>query len=493
MKALHRLGAVPFPNIVRPRGKAKGIAKPAAALSLLAGLISLTIPSAGTVPSATAADIKPGEWVSLAAGPAPASNPLQGFVPYAGKYGSLPYSMEWFYIPVNAVVTGPGNYDWSALESQLNAIAARGHQAVFRFYLDYPGKPTGVPKYLLDAGLATHSYTDYGNQGISVSPDYDDPRLAQALDGFIAAFGSKYDGDRRIGFIQAGLLGFWGEWHTYPHDGWASPENWSASATEQQLVLQAYTAAFTRTKLQVRYPTTANSSLSVGYHDDSFAAETMPGTGWSFVDKLQQAGATGKWLTQPVGGELRPELQPCLFDAVPCPWVADPAQKDFPGSVAATHASWLLNQYAFSPAYAGAAQSNAAAASQSLGYRFQATGFSLTPGTVKGQSDLSVTIRNTGAAPFYYDWPVQVAAVGGDGKIARTWTTSWRLTSIKPGMAPTLGAPLSTAGLPAGYYTLVLRPVNPLANGVPLRFANAAQDQTLPGWLTLGRNYFPAS
>ncbi|NUT69579.1 DUF4832 domain-containing protein [Pseudarthrobacter sp. C4D7] len=458
----------------------------AAALTLLAGLFSLSLTSAATVPSATAADIKPGEWVSLASGPVPATNPLQGFVPYAGQYNSLPYSMEWFYLPVNAVATGPGTYDWSALEAQLNAIAARGHQAVFRFYLDYPGKPTGVPAYLLDAGLATHAYTDYGNQGISVSPDYNDPRLAQAVDSFIAAFGSRYDGDRRIGFIQAGLLGFWGEWHTYPHDGWATPENWSASATGQQLVLQAYTAAFTKTKVQVRYPSTANSNMNVGYHDDSFAAETLPGSGWSFVDKLQQAGATGKWLTQPVGGELRPELQQCLFDANPCSWAA-PEQRDFTGSVAATHASWLLNQYAFSPAYVGTAQATAAAASQSLGYRFQATGFSLAPGTVAGQSTLSVTIRNTGAAPFYYDWPVQVAAVGGDGKIARTWTTSWRLTAIKPGMAPTLATPLSTGGLPAGPYTLVLRPVNPLANGVPLRFANAGQDQTLPGWLTLGR------
>lgn len=446
------------------------------------------------VPAATAADAKPGEWVSLAAGPVPASNPLQGFVPFAGTYDALPHSMEWFYIPVSAVVTGPGNYDWSALESQLNAIAGRGHQAVFRFYLDYPGKPTGVPQYLLDAGVASHAYTDYDNQGISVSPDYEDPRLAQALDGFIAAFGARYDGDRRIGFIQMGLLGFWGEWHTYPHDGYAAPGNWAPSATEQQRVLLAYTAAFTRTKLQVRYPNTANSGLNVGYHDDSFAAETLPGTGWSFVDKLQQADATNKWLTQPVGGELRPDLQPCIFDVpIPCPLVADPAQKDFAGSAAATHASWLLNHYGFGPGYAGDARSNAAAASQSLGYRFQATGYSLASGPQKGKSELSVTVRNIGPAPFYYDWPVQVAAVNSDGKIAKTWTTAWQLTTIKPGMSPTFKTPLSTNGLAAGYYTLVMRPVNPLANGVPLRFANATQDQTVPGWLTLGRNYLRPS
>ena len=38
------------------------------------------------------------------------------------------------------------------------------------------------------------------------------------LKRFIAAFGKKYDGDPRIGYITAGLLGHWGEWHTYPRE-----------------------------------------------------------------------------------------------------------------------------------------------------------------------------------------------------------------------------------------------------------------------------------
>lgn len=52
--------------------------------------------------------------------------------------------------------------------------------------------------------------------------------------------------------------------------------------------------------------------------------------------------------------------------------------------------------------------------------------------------------------------------------------------------------PVSSSGLAPGYYTLLVRPVNPLANGMPLRFANASQDQTRTGWLALGRKYLPA-
>ncbi|WP_231686080.1 DUF4832 domain-containing protein [Arthrobacter sp. ZBG10] len=461
-----------------------------AVVSGLVAFMLLVVPSASTVPAAEAAATS-GDWVPLAAGPAPASSPLAGFVPFAGAYSSMPHSMEWFYLPVNAVVTGPGTFNWASLETQLNAIAGRGHQAVFRFYLDYPGKATGIPAYLLQSGLSTHRYADHQNRGVSVSPDYEDPRLVSALEGFVAAFGARYDGDPRIGFIQMGLLGFWGEWHTFPHDGWGSPENWFASTATQGRVLASYTKAFRKTKLQVRYPDAANKSLNVGYHDDSFAVQTLPGIGWHFVDKLRQSGTTGKWLTQPVGGELRVEIQDCIFETpMRCPVIESGADNDFSGSVAATHASWLLNHRAFSPGYTGQTLANAKAASQSLGYRFQATAFALTRGAVSGQSDLTVKVNNAGVAPFYYDWPIQVAAADSGGKIVRTWTTSWKLSGVKPGTP--VQWKTTVGGVPPGYYTLLMRPVNPLATGVPLRFANASQDKTLAGWLTLGRKYLPA-
>jgi hypothetical protein len=35
---------------------------------------------------------------------------------------------------------------------------------------------------------------------------------------FVSKFCRLYDGDRRIAFVQAGLLGDWGEWHTFGRD-----------------------------------------------------------------------------------------------------------------------------------------------------------------------------------------------------------------------------------------------------------------------------------
>jgi hypothetical protein len=226
----------------------------------------------------------------------------------------------------------------------------------------------------------------------------------------------------------------------------------------------------------------------MGYHDDSFAVETLPGVGWHFMDKMIAAGATGKWLTEPVGGELRPEIQGCIFDAPPdCPVIEGGADNDFPDSVAQTHASWLLNQYAFDPGYTAANRAQALAGSQSLGYQLRVTDVNAPVVTVGRSLSVGVRIQDLGVAPFYYDWPLQIAAVDGHGHIVRTWTTPWRLTAITPGSAQQLTATLADAGLRPGGYTLLLRAANPLPQGVALRFADAAQDTTLPGWLTLGR------
>jgi hypothetical protein len=97
-------------------------------------------------------------------------------------------------------------------------------------------------------------------------------------------------------------------------------------------------------------------------------------------------------------------------------------------------------------------------------------------------------VWNTGVAPFYYDWPVQLAALNRGNVLANTWTAAWTLSSLLPAAANTAWSfTLPDHGLAAGQYRLLLRVRNPLENGVPLRFANTTQDADLQGWLTLGQ------
>ena len=110
----------------------------------------------GTLACAGAAAAMAGtNYYSLAVSAPPTNNPLKGFMPYQGDYATFPYSIEWNYLPLRSLMTAPTNFNWTNLEALISDVASRGHQTVFRVYLDYPTLPTGIPQYLLDAGLAT--------------------------------------------------------------------------------------------------------------------------------------------------------------------------------------------------------------------------------------------------------------------------------------------------------------------------------------------------
>ncbi|MCL4789480.1 MAG: hypothetical protein KJ070_22270, partial [Verrucomicrobia bacterium] len=280
-----------------------------------------------TVFAADAADSTRAFTNLLTYAPAPPDNPLKGFVPYLRADTTFPHSLEWDYTKLSDLMTGPTNFNWSPFEAKLNAAASRGHQFVARFYLEWPGKTTGVPQYLIADGLRLRTWTNTNTQpfppAIDHTPDYEDPRLRTALTNFIRAFGERYDGDPRLGFVGLGLLGTWGEWHNHPNT------DWFASKTVQREVMDAYEAAFKRTKLVARYPAgpddpryADNSRRPIGYHDDSFAWATVH-TGrrnqdWYFESRLRAAGALYKWRSQPIGGEVRPEVWSCLFNEPSC-------------------------------------------------------------------------------------------------------------------------------------------------------------------------------
>lgn len=422
--------------------------------------------------------------------PAPPGNPLKGFVPYLRADATFPHSLEWDYTKLSDVMVGATNFNWAPFEKKLEAAASRGHQFFARFYMEWPGKSTGVPQYLIDAGMLVRTWTNTNTQpfppAVDHTPDYEDPRLRAALTNFIHALGRRYDGDPRIGFIGLGLLGTWGEWHNSPNDAWF------ASKAVQREVMDAYESAFKRTKLVARYPAGAedyryadNSGRAFGYHDDSFAWATAHtgkrGDEWFFETRLRSAGALGKWRTQPIGGEVRPEVWACLFDDPSCA----PKGQEFERCVEVTRVSWLCNEGVFRGKIQGAARDRALRAAQSMGYEF---GVSEAKGSVRdGRLSLSLSLTNIGVAPFYYDWPIEVAVLDLDGKLGGPMRLDWRLTALQPAIAAApwrLEKDLSPS--PVAGARLLLRVVNPLTNGVPLRFASHAQDRHLSGWLTIG-------
>ncbi len=72
--------------------------------------------------------------------------------------------MEFHYIGLAELMNGYEAINWQPLEKLLDQIAGRGHQTVFRIYLEYPAKTDVIPKFLLADGLKVHKYLNTNTQ-----------------------------------------------------------------------------------------------------------------------------------------------------------------------------------------------------------------------------------------------------------------------------------------------------------------------------------------
>jgi hypothetical protein len=148
-------------------------------------------------------------------------NPIKGLCP-SPEYISfpdwtplLPASLGEHKWPLHAfllndvdLVGEEAAFNWTFIENKLQQVADRGIRAVFRFYIHWPGQPLNIPPYLLHPSYNITFLNNY------TEIYYDSPTLKKAIKQCIDALGRRYDGDKRIFAIQAGFLGYWGEWHT---------------------------------------------------------------------------------------------------------------------------------------------------------------------------------------------------------------------------------------------------------------------------------------
>lgn len=403
---------------------------------------------------------------------APVDNPLKGFIPYEGEYADFPHSMEFNYVGMADLMDGPSSFTFaSGLEPLLQGAASRGHQVVFRVFLDYPDEATSIPQFLLDAGLAT---TPYAQHGGGLSPDYEDEDLVVAMESLIAALGAACDADPRIGFVQVGLLGHWGEWHTYPQDALFP------GVAVQNRILAAFDAAFDETCIVVSQDSMGQSPMAnlaataVGFHDDAFVEGTLAEEEWMFHARIVANGFADRWKTLPVGGEILPDHQSSVWN------LPSGAPQDYAACVTTTRASWLLNHAAFDNSWSAAKRQRAVGGARLLGYELYVA--EANSEYTSSHLSVGVRVRNEGVAPFYYAWPVEIALLDAGDAVVESWTPSWDLRTAIPGDPAVEWTATFPASVQPGH-RVALRVPNPMAGGKPLLFVNAEQGAT---WLVLG-------
>jgi hypothetical protein len=132
-------------------------------------------------------------------------NPLKGLLS-SPRFGAQYYadqiqpSLEFYYVGLDECMVGDPDqvgvdaaFDWSPLETLLDASAAKNMHGIPRFFIHYPGQPLRVPLYLLEAGV------EIRDSGHGPSPYYGDPLLLKALEQFIA--GKCYAASRVVNNI----------------------------------------------------------------------------------------------------------------------------------------------------------------------------------------------------------------------------------------------------------------------------------------------------
>ena len=294
------------------------------------------------------------------------------------------------------------------------------------------------------------------------------------------------------------FLGHWGEWHS---EGCAF-----APPSTQAAVLDAYTAAFHATRVLARYPDVTGGlpagALGVGWHDDSFFQDTLGPEAWQFLQRIAHAGALEAWQRQPIGGEVRPELQGCIFAPSPATACAGVGvlPQDVNDCIDLSHASWQWNNFAFSPpgysaAPSGGDRARALAAAARMGYALTPLNASVTASSSSSSSSSSAevvvafVVENRGVAPPYYS--VQAVGFlegGSNGSVRLTFdllpAAGSSLALLQPGEGLVLSSPAPLA-LPADFWAggeaprvgisfasaKALRPILPAVDGI----ANATE------------------
>jgi hypothetical protein len=248
--------------------------------------------------------------------------------------------------------------------------------------------------------------------------DYTSPQFIRRVKKMIRKLGKCWDTDPRVAHIEMGIIGKWGEHH--------SP---SPTSEVQQILGEEFRKAFTHKKVLVRHPWEF-TAFKFGIYWDS----------WAHQDQMMPHGQPiynlgDRWKTEIIGGETAYnwgnwQIQP---GDDPTDTMVDSIHRDFLiytiRWLHCTQLRWVANYNQNNPA----ARAGAEEVQKVFGYRYVIDEVSYPNRVEKGEEfTVSFSGRNTGSAPFYYDWPVELSLLDESNNVV--WSAEFDSVDIRTWM-----------------------------------------------------------
>ncbi len=231
--------------------------------------------------------------------------------------------------------------------------------------------------------------------------DYTSRQFVQRVTRLVKRLGVCWDTDPRVAHMEMGIIGKWGEHH--------SP---SPTPEIEKVLGKAFSAAFANKQVLVRHPWKEFQGYGFGGYWDSWAhAGQMDSHGKGMLEMGD------RWRSSLMGGEVaynwgRYKEQP---GESPTDTVSDPVHRSFlidtVRSLHCTQLRWVADYDQTDPA----ARAGAQEVQKAFGYRFVLEQVCY-PRRIDPGEPFEVTFQvvNTGSAPFYYDWPVELSLLEPD-------------------------------------------------------------------------------
>lgn len=347
-------------------------------------------------------------------------NPLEGFRPDYGV-GKPFCSLFRRYLKWNELEKCDGD----ALERIVYATG-RASEEGGKSYADFNAKL--VPRVYVDWNGGLHKQYWPGDMQTG---DYESPAFNRRMLALIEKLGRAWDEDPRIYAVQMGFIGYWGEQHD-PH----------LTAEQRQMLTEAFRKAFKHKPVEVRVPFPEFVESGFGIYNDGFATlEREPEAPKAILEVpiLTTRRYPDLWKRAPIEGEVEyrwqkehPAAKPEeTFGRTPDETMTNPKYRQYMiGMFRRYHVSYMGWIDKFDPEKP-AVLAGASELQKAMGYRFVLGRFSFTPRIASdGALTISFSVRNTGSAPFYLDWPVAVALL--DPKTLKpVWQTELEKADVR--------------------------------------------------------------